>query len=74
MLFTLGFVLAAYSYDRQDAVAIQGAVHGVKMLMSWIPAVIVFFAAVLMTRYPLTQEKMNEITVELSKRRQAEIE
>lgn len=70
----IGFVLAAYSYDGQDAAAIQGAVPGIIMLMSWVPAVIVFIAAILMTTYPLTQEKMNEITTELGKRRQAEIE
>jgi GPH family glycoside/pentoside/hexuronide:cation symporter len=39
------------------------------MLMSWIPAIIAFLAAGFMTLYPLTQKKMDEITIELNRRR-----
>lgn len=70
----IGFVLAAYNYNGQDAVAIEGAIPGIKMLMSWIPAVIAFIAAVFMLMYPLTQTKMDEITTELNARRQRELE
>jgi GPH family glycoside/pentoside/hexuronide:cation symporter len=65
----IGFVLAAYHYNGQDTAAIQGAIPGIKMLMSWIPTIIVLITAGLMTMYPLTQAKMNEITTELGKRR-----
>ncbi|MDG5767777.1 MFS transporter [Balneolales bacterium ANBcel1] len=68
----IGLVLAAFHYDGQDAVAIQGAIPGIIMLMSWIPAVIAMLAAVLMTFYPLNQEKMDRITLELSNRRAEE--
>ena len=34
----IGFVLAAFHYNGQDEVAIKGAVPGIIMLMSWIPA------------------------------------
>lgn len=69
----IGLVLAAFHYNGQDAVAIQGAVPGIIMLMSWIPAIIAFLGAILMYFYPLTQNKMDEITIELNKRRMSEI-
>jgi len=65
----IGFVLAAYNYNGQDEVAIQGAVPGIIMLMSWIPTIVAFIGAGLMTIYPLTQKKMDEITHELNNRR-----
>jgi glycoside/pentoside/hexuronide:cation symporter, GPH family len=68
----IGFVLGAFHYSGQDAVAVQGAIPGIKMLMSWIPALIALMAAALMTLYPLTQHKMDEITLELNRRRESE--
>ena len=69
----IGMVLAAFHYNGQDAVAIQGAVPGIIMLMSWIPTIIALIAAGVMTLYPLTQKKMDEITIELCNRRAKEI-
>jgi len=65
----IGFVLAAFNYNGQDTVAIQGAVPGIIMLMSWIPTIIALIAAGVMTLYPLNQKKMDEITTELNNRR-----
>jgi glycoside/pentoside/hexuronide:cation symporter, GPH family len=65
----IGFVLAAFKYNGQDAVAIQGAVPGIIMLMSWIPTIIALIAAGVMTLYPLNQKKMDAITIELNTRR-----
>jgi len=65
----IGFVLAAFKYNGQDTVAIQGAVPGIIMLMSWIPTVIALIGAGVMTLYPLNQKKMDEITIELNNRR-----
>lgn len=69
----IGFVLAAYHYKGQDAAAIQGAVPAIIMLMSWIPTIIALIGAGLMTLYPLTQNKMDEITIELTNRRAREL-
>lgn len=69
----IGFVLAAFNYNGQDTVAIQGAVPGIIMLMSWIPSVVAAIGAVLMMFYPLNQKKMDEITIELNKRRATEL-
>jgi GPH family glycoside/pentoside/hexuronide:cation symporter len=42
------------------------------MLMSWIPTIVALFGAVFMLLYPLTQSKMDEITLELNRRRAGE--
>ena len=41
------------------------------MLMSWIPSIVAVVGAVLMSVYPLNQNKMDEITTELARRRSA---
>lgn len=69
----IGMILAAFHYNGQDAVAIEGAVPGIVMLMSWVPAIIAFVGAAIMLLYPLNQHKMDEITIELNKRRANEL-
>ena len=69
----IGMVLAAFHYNGQDEVAIQGAIPGIIMLMSWIPTIITLIAAGFMTLYPLDQKKMDEITIELNSRRANEL-
>jgi len=69
----IGFVLAMFHYNGQDAVAIQGAVPGIIMLMSWIPAIVAVIAAGVMILYPLTQTKMTQITKELNDKRNNEL-
>ncbi|MDI6400861.1 MFS transporter [Balneolaceae bacterium ANBcel3] len=68
----IGLVLTAFGYDGQDSAAIQGAIPGIIMLMSWIPALIAMAAGVLMMLYPLDQKKMDDITEELQHRRMEE--
>ncbi|MGQ1890338.1 MFS transporter [Thermophagus sp. OGC60D27] len=65
----IGFVLSSFHYDGMDAVAIQKAVPGIVMLMSWIPTIIALIGAGLMSFYPLNQQKMDTITMELNQRR-----
>ena len=65
----IGFVLGAYAYNGQDAASIEGAIPGIIMLMSWVPAVITVIAAVFMFIYPLNQKKIDEVTTELNNRR-----
>lgn len=68
----IGMVLGAFHYNGQDSSSIQGAIPGIIMLMSWVPAIITVLAAGLMLLYPLNQEKMDAITRELNKRRELE--
>lgn len=65
----IGLVLGAFHYDGQDTSSIEGAIPGIRMLMSWIPAGITVIAAVFMLIYPLNQTKLDEITTELNNRR-----
>jgi len=65
----IGFILGAFHYNGQDASSIEGAVPGIIMLMSWVPAIVAVIAAGLMMIYPLTQNKLDEITSELNNRR-----
>lgn len=69
----IGFVLGAYGYNGQDTAAINMALPGIKMLMSWIPSVVGLVAAVFMTMYPLPQAKLDLITHELNSRREKEL-
>jgi GPH family glycoside/pentoside/hexuronide:cation symporter len=69
----IGFVLAGFHYNGQDASSIKGAVPGIVMLMSWVPAIVAFIAAGVMTFYPLNQKKMDAITIELNNRRKKEL-
>lgn len=70
----IGAILAAFHYNGQDQLAIQNAIPGIIMLMSWIPAIIAGIAAVFMLLYPLNQDKMTVITRELNLRRKKELE
>ncbi|QCX37637.1 MFS transporter [Aureibaculum algae] len=65
----IGLVLGAFHYNGQDTTSIKGAIPGIIMLMSWVPAIITVITAGLMTLYPLNQKKLDEITLELNSRR-----
>ena len=65
----IGLVLGAFAYDGQDATSIEGAIPGIVMLMSWVPAIITVVAAAFMLIYPLNQKKLDEVTTELNNRR-----
>ena len=65
-------VLASYGYDGLDESTIEGSLSGIKLLMTWIPAVFSFLAALLMCFYPLTKENNERIEKELKSRREQE--
>lgn len=67
----IGLVLAIYGYDGMDKSTIEGAIPGIKALMSWIPMLFVFVAAAVMMLYPLTKEKMEQIEADLAARRES---
>jgi len=62
-------VLGSYGYNGMDSSTIAGALPGMQLLMSWIPAAFAFLAALLMIIYPLTAKQNQEITETLIKRR-----
>lgn len=62
-------VLAGYGYNGMDPSTVQATLPGMILLMSWIPAVFAFIAAVVMMLYPLNEAKMAEIESDLETRR-----
>lgn len=68
----IGFVLSAYNYNGLDHTSIVGAIPAIKMLMSWVPAIIAIGAACIMTLYPLSDSYLEKMNIELNKRRETE--
>jgi GPH family glycoside/pentoside/hexuronide:cation symporter len=65
----IGFVLSNYGYDGMNEETIAGAIPGIKMLMSWVPAIITIPGVLALIAYPLSKEKLATIEADLSKRR-----
>jgi GPH family glycoside/pentoside/hexuronide:cation symporter len=62
-------VLAGYGYNGMDKSTIDGALPGMQLLMSWIPAAFAFAGAALMMFYPLSCTKNQQITEDLGEKR-----
>ena len=64
------WALAGFGYDTSEAaVQTSSAIGGLKAMMSWIPALGAFAAALVVAFYPLTSEKMAEVSSALEERR-----
>ncbi len=61
----IGFVLADYGYDGMDETTIRAAIPGIKMLMSWIPALFAIPVVVILLWYPLSSKKLSEMAEQL---------
>ncbi len=66
-----GWLLSWFGYNQDAAVQTESAVLGVKLMMSWFPAISCVLAVVGMMFYPLSEKKVKEITVELEEKRKA---
>lgn len=66
-----GWLLAAFGYNTDANVVYQtqNAIFGLKMMMSWLPAIGCVAAVVTVALYPLGEKKMRKINEELSKKR-----
>jgi len=63
-------VLAGYGYDGMDSSTAAASLEGMKLLMSWIPAIFSFIAAAVMLMYPLADNfsaQFNSQTESVSK-------
>lgn len=65
-------VLAAYGYDGMDQSTIDAALPGMKLLMSWIPAIFALISAALLLLYPLSSKKNQQISEDLEHRRKTQ--
>ena len=61
----IGFVLTAYNYDGLSDFTSAEALEGIKILMSWVAAIMAFVTAAVLLLYPLTREKMDIVNNEL---------
>lgn len=68
----IGFVLSGYGYVGTDDSTVAGAIPGIKLLMSWVPAIFIFISAGVMLLYPLDRMTMQKISAELDERRRTE--
>ncbi len=65
----IGWVLGSYGYNGMDETTIAGAIPGIKMLMSWVPALILATIGISgVFAYPLNDKKLKVITAELEAR------
>ena len=64
-----GWLLAAFGYDADLAVQSQNAIHGVRLMMSFLPAIGCILAIIAIALYPLGEKKVLEITAQLNQRR-----
>ncbi len=69
------WLLTAYNYQTPvDGISVaqsEVALNGLRSLMSWIPALASIFGVAIMLFYPLTENKMAGIRVELEKKRES---
>lgn len=62
------WMLAMFGYNTQaDAAQSVQSIHGLKMMMSWIPGITAMLTAIIMAFYPLTTERMDRIRQSLTK-------
>ena len=66
-----GWLLAAFGYDADLAVQSQNAIHGVRLMMSFLPAIGCVLAIIAIALYPLGEKKVLDITAQLNERRAA---
>ncbi len=62
-------VLAHFGYDANKEETIVNSIEGMKLLMSWIPAVFGVLGLAMMSIYPLTPKRMKEIESDMAARR-----
>ncbi len=72
--FVVMWLLKAFDYNTAaGAVQTEGAIYGLKLLMSWIPAAVAALAVVIVFFYPLTRKKMAGIQAELAVKREGAV-
>ena len=63
------WMLGAFGYDADAAVQNETAILGLRMLMSWIPAIVAALSILVVWFYPLTKKKMAGVQKELAAKR-----
>ena len=64
------WMLAAFGYNTvTGAVQTETAILGLRILMSWIPALVAALSIIVVWFYPLTKQKMEAVQIELAAKR-----
>lgn len=64
------WILAAFGYNTaKGAIQTDTAIMGLKVLMSWIPALVAALSILVVWFYPLTKQKMAAVQAELAEKR-----
>lgn len=64
-----GWLLAFFGF-KANAVQSVEAIHGIKMFLSWLPAIGTVLSVVFISIYPLSEAKMQHVIADLKERRQ----
>ena len=60
-----GWLLAWFGYNQDAAAQPESAIFGVRLMMSWLPAISCVLAVIGMAFYPLSEKKVKDVTAEL---------
>ena len=63
-----GWLLAYFGFRANEAQSAE-AIHGIKLFLSWLPAVGTVLSVVFISLYPLSEKRMKKITRELAQKR-----
>lgn len=64
-----GWLLAWFGYNQDASLQSEQAVYGVRLMMSWLPAISCILAVIGMAFYPLSEKKVKEVTEILEAKR-----
>lgn len=63
-----GWLLAFFGFQA-NAVQSEEAIHGIRMFLSWLPAIGTALSVLFISMYPLSEKKMKDVIVELDQKR-----
>lgn len=64
-----GYILQAVGFNAKLATQSAGAMHGIGMIMSIVPAILIVISMVLIQMYPITDDLMNKMNREIDARK-----
>lgn len=62
-----GWLLAYFGFRANEVQSVE-AIHGIKMFLSWLPAVGTVLSVIFISMYPLSEKRMKEVTSELRRK------
>ncbi len=64
-----GWLLAFFGFEA-NSVQSEDTIHGIRMFLSWLPAVGTLLSVIFISMYPLSESKMKTITAQLNMQRE----